>query len=71
MTTTRKEEEENKRIIEINEDIYEFMALRAKEGGYDNVEEFINTVLEAGLEVGLETEAEKKEQVRKKKMNDK
>ena len=67
MTTTRKEEEENKRIIEINEDIYEFMALRAKEAGWDNVEEFINTVLEAGLE----TEAEKKEQVRKKKMNDK
>ena len=64
MTTTRKEEE-NKRTIEINEDIYEFMALRAKEAGYDNVEEFINTV----LEVGLETEAEKKEQVRKK--NDK
>jgi hypothetical protein len=67
MTTTRKEEEENKRTIEINEDIYEFMALRAKEAGWDNVEEFINTVLEAGLE----TEAEKKEQVRKKKMNDK
>ena len=66
MTTTRKEEE-NKRTIEINEDIYEFMALRAKEAGWDNVEEFINTVLEAGLE----TEAEKKEQVRKKKMNDK
>ena len=65
MTTTRKEEE-NKRTIEINEDIYEFMALRAKEAGYDNVEEFINTVLEAGLE----TEAEKKEQVMKKK-NDK
>ena len=65
MTTTRKEEEENKRIIEINEDIYEFMVLRAKEAGYDNVEEFINTVLEAGLE----TEVEKKEQVRKK--NDK
>ena len=64
MTTTRKEEE-NKRIIEINEDIYEFMVLRAKEAGYDNVEEFINTVLEAGLE----TEVEKKEQVRKK--NDK
>jgi hypothetical protein len=57
MTTTRKEEE-NKRIIEINEDIYEFMVLRAKEAGYDNVEEFINTVLEAGLE----TEAKKKEQ---------
>jgi hypothetical protein len=64
MTTTRKEEE-NKRTIEISQDIYEFMALRAKEAGYDNVEEFINTVLEAGLE----TEAEKKEQVRKK--NDK
>ena len=47
------------------------MALRSKEAGYDNVEEFINTVLEAGLEAGLETEAEKKEQVRKKKMNDK
>jgi hypothetical protein len=61
----KKEEEENKRTIEINGDIYEFMALRAKEAGYDNVEEFINTVLEAGLE----TEAEKKEQVRKK--NDK
>ena len=61
MTTTRKEEE-NKRTIEINEDIYEFMVLRAKEAGYDNVEEFINTVLEAGLE----TEAEKKEQVREK-----
>jgi hypothetical protein len=59
MTTTRKEEEEeNKRTIEINEDTYEFMALRAKEAGYDNVEEFINTVLEAGLE----TEAKKKEQ---------
>jgi hypothetical protein len=66
MTTTRKEEE-NKRTIEINEDIYEFMALRAKEAGYDNVEEFINTVLEAGLE----TEAEKKEQEKKKKTNDK
>jgi hypothetical protein len=26
------------------------MALRAKEAGYDNVEEFINTVFEAGLE---------------------
>ena len=65
MTTTRKEEEENRRTIEINEDTYEFMALRAKEAGYDNVEEFINTVLEAGLETG----AEKKEQVRKK--NDK
>ena len=62
----KKEEEENKRTIEINEDIYEFMALRAKEAGWDNVEEFINTVLEAGLE----TEAEKKEQVMKKK-NDK
>jgi len=61
----KKEEEENKRTIEINGDIYEFMALRAKEAGYDNVEEFINTVLEAGLE----TEAEEKEQVRKK--NDK
>ena len=56
MMTTRKEEE-NKRTIEINEDIYKFMALRAKEAGWDNVEEFINTVLEAGLE----TEAEKKE----------
>jgi hypothetical protein len=66
MTTTRKEEE-NKRTIEINEDIYEFMALRAKEAGYDNVEEFINTVPEAGLE----TEAEKKEQEKKKKTNDK
>ena len=61
-----KNEEEAKRTIEINEDIYEFMALRAKEAGYDNVEEFINTVLEAGLETG----AEKKEQVRKK-TNDK
>ena len=37
MMTTRKEEEENKRTIEINEDIYEFMALRAKEAGWDNV----------------------------------
>jgi hypothetical protein len=66
MTTTRKEEE-NKRTIEINEDTYEFMALRAKEAGYDNVEEFIHTVLEAGLE----TEAEKKGQEKKKKTNDK
>jgi hypothetical protein len=37
MTTTRKEEE-NKRTIEISQDIYEFMALRAKEASYDNVE---------------------------------